>query len=1172
MMVEGTFFSCKTSYATSISVLLMFTLNFETCSYHDTITGDAIKTTSLLPSITNSTMTTQINSNVYDLPEPEWITWTLKQYYEYSIAHSKQNVVCGLTGVGSCSSATTTTTTTSGGGGGGGVTGVVPLDFEQSLFDQLGCEEIGIDLPENPMNLPIQFTPNALLIFLSSLAHSSPYPRFSEVVQCAQLTSRRLLTALARYRADCLLLQANLAEIKSNADQMQCQLNQIEANWSVITRAMQVSEGALEVSNCLNQLYSTELAVTIFRQSQNNHLSKHPFSTISSSTSSSSFHGHNKSSQLHHPLSHSHQQHLPSQQTQHHLKRHTSQQMHLIPSSHQPYAIVPLSNSSICSSDEHDVLPITTSATANTIGQQQIPSMNHFNLHTLKSFRQQAEFLAYSILDRYETSDSGGYERILPRSLSNSVNTNIGNLNVTATITSVAPLVTNTNLSLLNNENHQQNAIQSPTSPGICSIQSAVASSNGLLDNHNYNVTTTMNNNNNSIYANSWYVSLNRAKMNAAQQSTNMNQSQHQQLPSIPFNGSIPSVINYQQHQHNNNMRLNNSLHFIHNPRSFLKPAFQGNTNQNMTSGTSGIGGDNGGGCGWETPDSGAGSSSINEISSQQQQQQLHSQQSQQHPSLLLSSSASSLLFGHYYQTYGGVVSNNPTNNNNIISSKLITHSDLHLFNSVLDNLPPLWTLLSKTSTSFYESDLDSSDSSDAPGNFIKSTDLSTHITHNNGCGQPLPQPPPLPHLHNHNYMQLSNWSRIEERKLRTIYCQLIHTYKRLKSMLIDLPSSDQLLTINDTDGRGVETTSSIGPTTGDDNENCKLSTNGSIQQQSTSFNSLCKLPMTVVLENSVLLQELCCVKEECADLKVRVYLLEKELRANRLTLESRAAAERALRAHLDALLTEQNNRQLNSSNDIQKENYTTTTTTTTTQSFLGSNQHETVLLRGQVKNLLQALEALRSSTEIQQVQSEELVNDLKRANSALITAFDKVKRKYTTRIKKLEEQLNSLQSMQSTCSNSSIGKTVPQTMLNTANIHNTTISTTITTTTTTTTSTNNNNHVNNTLDLSKTSSIVNNMHNLNKNIQIHSGIYPNNSSIQQTSTTHSLNRPSFIDYNCELSSIPTSCIPPIPLHHHQPQQQQTTKVNTSQLGTIHQHSSTNLVQSINSKHLPIHH
>ncbi|KAH8874935.1 Colorectal mutant cancer protein [Schistosoma japonicum] len=898
LLESSTFFSSKTSYATSISVLLMFTLNFETCSYHDTITGNAIKTTSLLPSITNSTMTTQINSNVYDLPEPEWITWTLKQYYEYNLL-------------------------------------------------------------ENPMNLPIQFTPNALLIFLSSLAHSSPYPRFSEVVQCAQLTSRRLLTALARYRADCLLLQANLAEIKSNADQMQCQLNQIEANWSVITRAMQVSEGALEVSNCLNQLYSTELAVTIFRQSQNNHLSKHPFSTISSSTSSSSFHGHNKSSQLHHPLSHSHQQHLPSQQTQHHLKRHTSQQMHLIPSSHQPYAIVPLSNSSICSSDEHDVLPITTSATANTIGQQQIPSMNHFNLHTLKSFRQQAEFLAYSILDRYETSDSGGYERILPRSLSNSVNTNI---------------------------------------------------------------------------------------------------------------------------------------------------AFQGNTNQNMTSGTSGIGGDNGGGCGWETPDSGAGSSSINEISSQQQQQQLHSQQSQQHPSLLLSSSASSLLFGHYYQTYGGVVSNNPTNNNNIISSKLITHSDLHLFNSVLDNLPPLWTLLSKTSTSFYESDLDSSDSSDAPGNFIKSTDLSTHITHNNGCGQPLPQPPPLPHLHNHNYMQLSNWSRIEERKLRTIYCQLIHTYKRLKSMLIDLPSSDQLLTINDTDGRGVETTSSIGPTTGDDNENCKLSTNGSIQQQ-----------------------ELCCVKEECADLKVRVYLLEKELRANRLTLESRAAAERALRAHLDALLTEQNNRQLNST-----------------------------------------LEALRSSTEIQQVQSEELVNDLKRANSALITAFDKVKRKYTTRIKKLEEQLNSLQSMQSTCSNSSIGKTVPQTMLNTANIHNTTISTT--TTTTTTTSTNNNNHVNNTLDLSKTSSIVNNMHNLNKNIQIHSGIYPNNSSIQQTSTTHSLNRPSFIDYNCELSSIPTSCIPPIPLHHHQPQQQQTTKVNTPQLGTTHQHSSTNLVQSINSKHLPIHH
>ncbi|VDP92447.1 unnamed protein product [Echinostoma caproni] len=55
---------------------------------------------------------------------------------------------------------------------------------------------------------------------------------------------------------------------------------------------------------------------------------------------------------------------------------------------------------------------------------------------------------------------------------------------------------------------------------------------------------------------------------------------------------------------------------------------------------------------------------------------------------------------------------------------------------------------------------------------------------------------------------------------------------------------------------------------------------------------------------------------------------------------------------------------------------------------------------------MLQALESLRHSSELQQIQSEELVDDLKRANSALIAAFEKAKRKYLTRIKKLEDQI----------------------------------------------------------------------------------------------------------------------------------------------------------------------
>ncbi|CAH8845352.1 unnamed protein product [Trichobilharzia szidati] len=878
-------------------------------------TSTATATTGVTETINTSG---QINSNVYDLPEPEWITQTLKQYYEYNILHSnKQNIPSGFT-IGSCSSATTTTTSGGGTGAGGGG---VPLDFEQSLFDHISAEEM-ILLESNDHEtvddemaknyLPSQFSPNALLILLASLANSSPYPRLSEAFQCAQLIWRRLLTKLARYRADCLVLQANLAEIKSNADHMQCQLNQIEANWSVIVRAVQMSEAALEISDCLNQLYSTELAVTICRQTQKHLLPKHPFSTISSSTSSSSFHGY--------------------------------------------------------SSEEHDL---------SNHGQPILP--NNFNLNTLKLFRQQAEFLAYTVLDKYETSD-GGYEKILPTTcMPNMMMMNAPTMATTPSVAGATAAagggLSNPRGTIANHQSQQQqqqHPSQSPVSPGVFSIQSAITSSNSLLDN-------------NSVYANSWYVSLNRSRANGDHQ-FRQHQHKQQQQQQTNVNGSFPSM-NHQLQQHA--IRMNS---MSNNPqmRTFLKSSYSPHISANQTmSSTGGNTGNGGGGGGWETPDSGAGSSSMNEVSSQQQQQLLLSQQSQHHhqqpflnPPFLLSSSSSSLLFGHFYQTYG--VNNNSNNNNNNSNgssgsnsnNKLNSQSDLFLFNSLLDNLPPLWTFLTKSSASFYESDLDSSDSSDALGN----TTHTTHHHHNISSSQPShclqhqqqhnqtsntnTNPPNLSTTPNNNntssYIHLSNWSRIEERKLRTIYCQLINTYKRLKSMLIDLPNLD--MSMNHHEGV-LETSSSFissYPDADSNNPMNKLLSPMTIQQQtdsdrmsrlnqwnSASMNSLRKLPLAVFLENSVLLQELCCVKEECADLKVRVYLLEKELCANRLTLESRAAAERALRAHLDALITEQHNRysQTLLTNDKQKDNSTTTTT-----AAVGINQHEIVLLRGQVK------------------------------------------------------------------------------------------------------------------------------------------------------------------------------------------------------------------------------
>ncbi|CAH8578979.1 unnamed protein product [Schistosoma rodhaini] len=1178
---------------------------------HNKVSGTITKS-SVTTSVTNTTMTTQMNSNVYDLPEPEWITQTLKQYYEYSITHSKPNIPCGLFS-GELHSSTTTTTATNGGGGGtgdlrgsGGVTGVLPFDFEQSLFDQLGCEEISTNLSENSMNLSNQFTPNALMIFLCSLAHSTPYPRLSELAHCAQLTSYRLLTKLAHYQSDCLVLQANLAEIKSNADQMQCQLNQIESNWSIINRAMQYCEAALEVSDCLNQLYSTELAVTIFRQSQNNQMLKHPFSTISSSTSSSSFHGHNKPSQLRHqPLK----------------KYENSQQISVTTSPYQLY-------SSIGSSEEHDLLNNITNTNNNntTAGvgqqqQQQIFSMNHFNLHNLKSLRQQVELLAYTILDKYETSD-GGYEKILPTSLPNLTNIN---MTTTTSVEGTIPTIHGTNLCPLQCLQNVQHSSQSPISPGLCSIQSAITSSSSLLDNNNNNNTTT-NHNNNSIYANSWYVSLNRNKFNPAQClpiEMNEHSNQSQQLPSMSLHStssSIPSVIyQQQQRQYNNNVRLNHNLQLI-NPhlRSFVKSNSQSNTNQTINESRMNGSID---GCGWETPDSGAGSSSINELSSHQRQQSGYLL----NPSLFLSSSTSSLLFGHYYQTYGEIIQNNTTHKGN-------NPLDLLVVNTLLDNLPPLWTLFTKTSTSFYESDLDSSDSSDLPGNFMKTTDLSKHTTpshhhphnqqqqqhhpqqqqqHNSSIhGQLLPQLPPISSQQqqqqqpNSHSIQLSNWSRLEERKLRIIYYQLIHHYKRLQSMLIDMPNPYQLVipnntTTNNNSSNNVLETSlmnEIGekPKTTNHviNHHPNILTSRSItvnpiqqqqihldQQNSISMNSLRKLPLAVFLENSILLQELCCIKEECADLKIRVYLLEKELHSNRLTLDSRAVAERALRAHLDALIIEQNNQQsiFNHNHSIVTE--FNKTTPTINQSIQNVNHNEIVLLRGQVKNLLQALEALRSSTEIQQIQSEELVNDLKRANSALIKAFNKVKHKYTTRIKKLENQLHSIQPIPSIDSNSlPLNKPFrPQT--NSSTIIQTA---TTTTTTTSTTSTTHNDHLSNTFK----GCIIehHDLNNVSINSHIHS-IYPIKSSFQQSTITtttttlnHSLNIPTMIDSNRDfIPSIPTSYIPSIPLnpnphpHHHHldhhqdhlyPQtQQQLMKSNTSKVKTTPSQHLTNVKQ-----------
>ncbi|KAJ8287212.1 hypothetical protein GJAV_G00048950 [Gymnothorax javanicus] len=62
--------------------------------------------------------------------------------------------------------------------------------------------------------------------------------------------------------------------------------------------------------------------------------------------------------------------------------------------------------------------------------------------------------------------------------------------------------------------------------------------------------------------------------------------------------------------------------------------------------------------------------------------------------------------------------------------------------------------------------------------------------------------------------------------------------------------------------------------------------------------------------------------------------------------------------------------------------------------------------LKTRVQELVAALERLSKSSEVRHQQSAEFVNDLKRANSNLVAAYEKAKKKHQNKLKKLESQM----------------------------------------------------------------------------------------------------------------------------------------------------------------------
>uniref|UniRef100_A0A673WGK9 MCC regulator of WNT signaling pathway n=1 Tax=Salmo trutta TaxID=8032 RepID=A0A673WGK9_SALTR len=181
-------------------------------------------------------------------------------------------------------------------------------------------------------------------------------------------------------------------------------------------------------------------------------------------------------------------------------------------------------------------------------------------------------------------------------------------------------------------------------------------------------------------------------------------------------------------------------------------------------------------------------------------------------------------------------------------------------------------------------------------------------------------------------------------------------------------------------------------------------------------------------LENAVLMQELMAMKEEMAELKAQLYLLEKEKKAVELRLSTREAQEQAYLVHIEHLKAEveeqqeQRRRSLGSTGSGSKDKsqaakdcgdspaISLSDLRTLNDSDLAAELTNALRrekrLKGRVQELVTALERLTKSSEVRHQQSAEFVNDLKRANSNLVAAYEKAKKKHQGKLKKLEAQM----------------------------------------------------------------------------------------------------------------------------------------------------------------------
>ena len=117
----------------------------------------------------------------------------------------------------------------------------------------------------------------------------------------------------------------------------------------------------------------------------------------------------------------------------------------------------------------------------------------------------------------------------------------------------------------------------------------------------------------------------------------------------------------------------------------------------------------------------------------------------------------------------------------------------------------------------------------------------------------------------------------------------------------------------------------------------------------------------TADLEIAVLVQELMAMREEKADLRAQVHLLEKEKKALDLIISSQQAQEQALKTHIQHLQDELENQE-----SLDSE---------------GSFVNKSDEMKSRITELLTTLEKVKRTSELRQQQSDEMISDLKKSN-----------------------------------------------------------------------------------------------------------------------------------------------------------------------------------------------